>query len=127
MKNMKNQNPKMNDVSEYIIDNIIFQLNYIDVTGEDMQYILESVGMEDQMLRQLIMTSDQDRIEELYGERLLLEDAHNIVNEYKETMQKASDLLLNAIDELDTFGEVGDGTVKAMQGMIDKASLGLPF
>jgi hypothetical protein len=50
-----------------------------------------------------------------------------MVNEYKETMQKASDLLLNAIDELDTFGEVGDGTVKAMKDMIDNASLGLPF
>jgi len=124
---MKNQNSKTDDVTNYIINNIIFQLNHIDVTGEEMQYILESVGMEDQMLRQLIMTSDQDRIEELYGERLVLEDTHKMVNEYKETMQKASDLLLNAIDELDTFGEVGDGTVKAMKDMIDNASLGLPF
>jgi hypothetical protein len=124
---MKNQNSKTDDVTNYIINNIIFQLNHIDVTGEEMQYILESVGMEDQMLRQLIMTSDQDRIEELYGERLVLEDTHKMVNEYKETMQKASDLLLNAIDELDTFGEVGDGTVKAMKDMIDNASLGFPF
>ena len=124
---MKNQNSKTDDVTNYIINNIIFQLNHIDVTGEEMQYILESVGMEDQMLRQLIMTSNQDRIEELYGERLVLENTHKMVNEYKETMQKASDLLLNAIDELDTFGEVGDGTVKAMKDMIDNASLGLPF
>ena len=54
-----------------------------EVDGETLEHIIREIGMEDQMLRQLIMTSDQDRIEELYGERLLLEDAHNIVNEYK--------------------------------------------
>jgi hypothetical protein len=38
---------------------IIKKLHAIDVDGETMQYILEKVGMEDQMLKQLISTADE--------------------------------------------------------------------
>ena len=37
---------------------IIDQLKNMDVDGETMQYILEQVGMEDQMHRQLVMTKE---------------------------------------------------------------------
>lgn len=35
---------------------IIHKLEQIDVDGETLQYIISRVGMEDQMLRQLVMT-----------------------------------------------------------------------
>jgi hypothetical protein len=44
-----------------------FQANEID--GETMENIIREVGMEDQMLRQLIMTMPIDQIEYLVAER----------------------------------------------------------
>jgi hypothetical protein len=41
-----------------VVMDIIKKLRAIDVDGETMQYILEKVGMEDQMLKQLISTAD---------------------------------------------------------------------
>ena len=44
------------------VHEIITMLRDIDVDGETMQYILEKVGMEDQMLKQLISTADDYQI-----------------------------------------------------------------
>jgi len=41
-----------------VVMDIIKKLRAIDVDGETMQYILEKVGMEDQMLKQLISIAD---------------------------------------------------------------------
>ena len=43
------------------------------VDGETMQYILERVGMEDQMLRQLIMSQPIEEVEYMFEERKLFE------------------------------------------------------
>lgn len=43
------------------------------VDGEDMQTIIEKVGMREQMLRQLIMTSPLNQVYDLFKERLDLE------------------------------------------------------
>ena len=51
------------------VHEIITMLRDIDVDGETMQYILEKVGMEDQMLRQLIMSQPIDEIKYLIEER----------------------------------------------------------
>ena len=56
-----------------IIDVIITLLDEIEVTGEQMEFILNEVGMEEQMLRQLIMVSHTQDIEELMWEKRLLE------------------------------------------------------
>jgi hypothetical protein len=37
-----------------VVETIIDLLNHIDVDGETMEYILKKVGMEDQMLKQLM-------------------------------------------------------------------------
>ena len=44
------------------VHEIITMLRDIDVDGETMQYILKKVGMEDQMLKQLIGTADDYQI-----------------------------------------------------------------
>ena len=53
------------------VDQIIQQLKDIDVDGETMQYILEKVGMDDQMHRQLIMSKPIESTTELLEEKLL--------------------------------------------------------
>ena len=52
-----------------IVFDIIEELKKIDVDGETMQYILEKTGMEDQMLRQLVMTLPLEQTEYLIEER----------------------------------------------------------
>jgi hypothetical protein len=51
------------------VQDVIDILRDIEVDGETMQYILECVGMSDQMTRQLIMTGDLNEIESTYQER----------------------------------------------------------
>jgi hypothetical protein len=52
-----------------IVFDIIEELKKMDVDGETMQYILKKTGMEDQMLRQLIMTLPLEQTEYLIEER----------------------------------------------------------
>jgi hypothetical protein len=55
------------------VERVISDLSHIGVDGETMQYILERVGMEDQMLRQLIMSQPIEEVEYMYEERRLFE------------------------------------------------------
>ena len=45
------------------------------VDGETMQYILERVGMEDHMLRQLVMSNPESDIKDLLEEKIALSNA----------------------------------------------------
>lgn len=56
--------------NEVRINYIIQMLSEMDVDGETMQYIIEQVGMEDQMLRQLVMRSDPKRLLDLTKEKV---------------------------------------------------------
>ena len=57
------------------IAQIIDILEDIDIDGETMQYIIEKVGMTDQMLRQLIMTNPYTDTSDLLEEKVRLSDA----------------------------------------------------
>jgi hypothetical protein len=56
------------------VERIISDLSHIDVDGETMQYILENVGMGDQMLRQLMMSQPIDEVKYIFIERIILEN-----------------------------------------------------
>ena len=56
---------------EFVKD-IIAKLKVIDVDGETMQYIIEQVGMNDQMLRQLIMSNPESDTKDLLDEKIEL-------------------------------------------------------
>ncbi len=58
---------------EFVKD-IIAKLKVIDVDGETMQYILKEVGMEEQMLRQLIMNSSETDTKDLLEEKRMISD-----------------------------------------------------
>jgi len=59
---------------EFVKD-IIAKLKVIDVDGETMQYIIEQVGMNDQMLRQLIMSNPESDTKDLLEEKQILNEA----------------------------------------------------
>jgi hypothetical protein len=59
--------------NELMIKDIINKLQIIGVDGETMQYIIERVGMEDQMTRQLMMSADRGYVEMLWEEIVELE------------------------------------------------------
>ena len=50
------------------VHEIITMLRDINIDGETMQYILDKVGMSDQMLRQLIFLAPKDQLEDLMDE-----------------------------------------------------------
>jgi hypothetical protein len=52
-----------------VVMDVIKKLHAIDVDGETMQYILEKVGMQDQMLRQLMMNEPFEDVKYLWQER----------------------------------------------------------
>ena len=54
------------------VERIISDLSHIEVDGETMQYILERVGMEDQMLRQLIMSNPESDTKDILEEKIEL-------------------------------------------------------
>ena len=63
---------------EFYTQTIIQQLKQIDVDGETMQHILKQVGMEWQMLRQLILTMPLEQVEYLMEERKDLFGTHSL-------------------------------------------------
>ena len=50
------------------VQKVIDTLRKIEVDGETMQYILDKVGMSDQMLKQLIFLAPKDQLEDLMDE-----------------------------------------------------------
>jgi hypothetical protein len=62
-----------NPMVESTVESVIATLKHINVDGETMEYILEQVGMTDQMLRQLVLTSSLEQVEYLVEEKKDLE------------------------------------------------------
>ena len=59
-----------------MVEEIIAMLRHIDVDGETMQYIIEKVGMTDQMLRQLVMNNPYTDTSDLLEEKVRLSDEY---------------------------------------------------
>jgi hypothetical protein len=55
-----------------VVETIIDMLSHIDVDGETMEHIIKQVGMEQQMLRQLIMSSPIEWSVRLLNEKVNL-------------------------------------------------------
>ena len=64
--------------NEFKTNFVIQFLKEMDVDGETMQYILEQVGMEEQMLRQLVMNADNVYLRDLIKEKVELLGEQNI-------------------------------------------------
>ena len=56
------------------VNEIIEKLKAIDIDGEQMQFIIEKVGMSDQMLRQLVMSNPESDTKDLLEEKVRLNE-----------------------------------------------------
>ena len=63
------KNKTVMEDNKVIVDTVIDLLIDIDCDGETMQFILKKVGMEWQMLRQLMLTMPIEQVEYLIEER----------------------------------------------------------
>ena len=52
-----------------MVEEVISMLRHMEIDGETMQHIIESVGLEDQMTRQLVMISDSKYLNDLIEEK----------------------------------------------------------
>jgi hypothetical protein len=62
-----------------VVKDVISKLKDVQVDGETMQYILKEVGMEKQMLRQLIMNSTETDTKDLLEEKRILSNQGKLV------------------------------------------------
>lgn len=58
-----------------VVETVTDMLNHIQVDGETMEHIIRQVGMEDQMLRQLLLKADTETLVQLIMERRELGNA----------------------------------------------------
>ena len=59
------------------VEEVISMLRHIEIDGETMQHIIESVGLEDQMTRQLMFSADRGYVEDLWDEIVELEKSRD--------------------------------------------------
>tara|TARA_R110000803_G_scaffold202103_2_gene267086 strand:+ start:467 stop:670 length:204 start_codon:yes stop_codon:yes gene_type:complete len=53
-----------------VVNEAIENFKRIDIDGETMQYIIEKLGMDNQILRQLVMIKPKSQTEELLNEKI---------------------------------------------------------
>ena len=57
------------DIVHERVMRIIDEIKAVDIDGETMEYIIRAVGMQEQMLRQLVLTSNPIELLELVKEK----------------------------------------------------------
>ena len=60
---------QLSELHPGMVEEIISMLRHMEIDGETMQHIIESVGLEDQMTRQLVMISDIKYLNDLIEEK----------------------------------------------------------
>ena len=60
---------QLSELHPGMVEEVISMLRHMDIDGETMQHIIESVGLEDQMTRQLVMISDTEYLNDLIEEK----------------------------------------------------------
>ena len=60
---------QLSELHPGMVEEVISMLRHMDIDGETMQHIIESVGLEDQMTRQLVMISGIKYLNDLIEEK----------------------------------------------------------
>ncbi len=71
-------------IEEEKLGMIIELCDDIQIDGQTMEYVIRALGMEEQMLRQLIMNSPESDIKDLLEEKRLISDkrlSDNVLND----------------------------------------------
>ena len=62
------------EIKAQVVEEVIENLKRIEIGGETMQYIIERLGMNDQMLRQLVLSNPQSDTYDLLQEHISIND-----------------------------------------------------
>ena len=60
---------QLSELHPGMVEEVISMLRHMEIDGETMQHIIQSVGLEDQMTRQLVMISDIEYLNDLIEEK----------------------------------------------------------
>ena len=60
---------QLSELHPGMVEEVISMLRHMEIDGETMQHIIQSVGLEDQMTRQLVMISDIKYLNDLIEEK----------------------------------------------------------
>ena len=60
---------QLSELHPGMVEEVISMLRHMEIDGETMQHIIQSVGLEDQMTRQLVMISDINYLNDLIEEK----------------------------------------------------------
>ena len=60
---------QLSELHPGMVEEVISMLRHMEIDGETMQHIIQSVGLEDQMTRQLVMISDTKYLNDLIEEK----------------------------------------------------------
>jgi hypothetical protein len=92
------------------LEAVIQLLNSMDIDGEGMEYIINGVGMNDQMLRQLIMNNPESDTKDLLEEKVMLSDTRleetkiwkiiKVMNEFEENNPEQLRQFIKELDNL---------------------------
>jgi hypothetical protein len=85
------------------VNEVIATLKSLDdnfgVDGETMEYILEQVGMNDQMLRQLVMGNPEIIVNELLDEKVEISERYKYCKKVWDDMLNNDTLIYNSFDD----------------------------
>ena len=94
-------------IKEEKLSTIIELCNDIDIDGETAEYIIRAIGMQDQMLRQLVLGASDDELVLLFRERQDLDKAsrkEEILKHYQDQLTKLFDTYdLEDLEELELY------------------------
>ncbi len=68
---------QLSELHPGMVEEVISMLRHMEIDGETMQHIIQSVGLEDQMTRQLMFSADRGYVEDLWEEVLELERSND--------------------------------------------------
>ena len=60
---------QLSELHPGMVEEVISMLRHMEIDGETMQHIIESVGLEDQITRQLVIISDIEYLNDLIEEK----------------------------------------------------------
>ena len=87
-------------IEEEKLGMIIELCDDIQIDGQTMEYVIRALGMEEQMLRQLIMNSPESDIKDLLEEKRLISDkrlSDNVLNDIVYLERGLAQLIIDVI------------------------------
>ena len=82
---------KQSDLNKSFVDSIIEMLKFLQVDGETMEFILKEVGQDDQMLNQLVMGANDEKL------KLILEERESVKRQVLNVEDEIVDVFVNGV------------------------------